>query len=183
MILATEFPKKTSVFQNYKIFLTYSVGNIFQCSSIFKMNNFMWHSLLDAKEKLTLNGVGRNVWIYLIIFFSARLRQTIYIQGGVKLLIILPMCFLAKFSSCFSQLYYDSWHQKRVKILLVKMSPMLDNSGSFESLFFVLGYSYTLPAAIQQTSLKRTLMHNFFFIWTTTSVTSSMPLYFCCFAL
>ena len=101
-------------------------------------------------------------WIYLIIFFSARLRQTIYIQGGVKLLIILPMCFLAKFSSCFSQLYYDSWHQKRVKILLVKMSPMLDNSGSFESLFFVLGYSYTLPAAIQQTSLKRTLMHNFF---------------------
>ena len=123
-----------------------------------------------------------NVWIYLIIFFSARLRQTIYIQGGVKLLIILPMCFLAKFSSCFSQLYYDSWHQKRVKILLVKMSPMLDNSGSFESLFFVLGYSYTLPAAIQQTSLK-TLMHMFFFICVTTSVTSSMPLYFCCFAL
>lgn len=123
----------------------------------------MWHSLLDAKEKLTLKGVRCNVWIYLIIFFSARLRQTIYIQGGVKLLIILPMCFLAKFSSCFSQLYYDFWHQKRVKILLVKMSPMLDNSGSFESLFFVLGYSYTLPAAIQQTSLK-TLMHIFFYM-------------------
>ena len=122
-------------------------------------------------------------WIYLIIFFSARLRQTIYIQGGVKLLIILPMCFSAKFSSCLSQLYYDFWHQKRVEILLVKTSPMLDNWGYFESLFFVLGYSYTLPAAIQQTSLKRTLMHNFFFICTTTSVTSSMPLYFCCFAL
>ena len=48
------------------------------------------------------------------------------------------------------------------------MSPMLDNSGSFESLFFVLGYSYTLPAAIQQTSLKTSIdaqvffyMHNF----------------------